>query len=82
MAKALICDRCKAVITRYGQMNTIKIMPYIGIEAVNQSNSKSVDLCNECTKTLMQYINNEVEMVIFNDRRAEDDKTEHSDPGI
>lgn len=82
MAKGLICDRCGAVTTQYGQMNAIEILPYVGVKAVNQSKSKSVDLCKECTETLMQYINNEVDMVIFNDRRAEDDQTEHSDPGI
>lgn len=82
MAKGLICDRCGAVITQYGQMNEIDIFPYIGIKAVNQSKCKSVDLCKECTETLMQYINNEVDMVIFNDGRAADDQTDNSDPGI
>lgn len=82
MAKGLICDRCGAVFTQYEQVNAIEILPYTGINAVSQSKREKVDLCKECTETVMQYINNEVDMVIFNDRRAEDDQTEHSDPGI
>lgn len=82
MSKGLICDRCGAVITQYSQMNEIDILPYIGIKAVNQSKCKSVDLCKDCTETLMQYINNEVDMVIFNDGRAADDQTDNSDPSI
>lgn len=70
MAKGLICDRCGAVITQYSQMNEIDILPYVGVKAVNQSKCKSVDLCKDCTKTLMQYINNEVQMVLFKDKGA------------
>lgn len=82
MAKGLICDRCGAVITRYSQMNEINITPYVGIRAVSASLCKSFDLCKDCTETLMQYINNEVDMVIFSNKEAADDQTEHSDPGI
>lgn len=82
MAKGLICDRCGAIIIEYGQMNEIDILPYVGIKAVNQSKCKSVDLCKDCTKTFMQYVNNEVYMIVHNDKEAADDQTEHSDPGI
>lgn len=71
MAKGLICDRSGAVITQYSQMNEIDILPYVGIKAVNQSKCKSVDLCKDCTETVMQYINGDVQMVIFNDSKAE-----------
>lgn len=82
MSRAMICDRCGAVIIKYGQMNEIQVTPYCGITAVSSSMAKRADLCKDCTETLMQYINNEVDMVIFNDREAADDKTEHSDPSI
>lgn len=71
MAKGLICDRCGAVITQYSQMNKIDILPYVGIKTVNQSKCKSVDLCKDCTETVMQYINGDVQMVIFNDSKAQ-----------
>lgn len=82
MSKGLICDRCGAVITNFNHMNEIQVSKYCGIQTVNASKSIRVDLCKDCTETLMQYINNEVDMVIFNYGRAEDDQTEHSDPGI
>lgn len=84
MSKGLICDRCGDVIRSkdFGQVNKIEITPHVGLEAVAASRRKCFDLCKECTETFMQYINNEVDMVIFNDGRAEDDQTEHSDPGI
>lgn len=82
MSRALICDRCGAIIIKYSQMNEISIHPYIGIKSINQSDCKSADLCKDCTETLMQYINNEVDMVIFSNKEAADDQTEHCDPGI
>ena len=82
MSRALICDRCGAAIIKYSQMNEINITPYVGIRAVAETLSKSFDLCKDCTETLMQYINNEVDMVIFSNKEAADDQTEHSDPGI
>lgn len=65
MAKGIICDRCGAVITAYGEARSIDIMPYCGIKTVNQSNNISYDLCKDCTETIMQYIDNKVEMVVF-----------------
>ena len=84
MAKGLICDRCGAVIMapHSSSINKIEISPHVGIDCVANGRSKSFDLCKDCTETLMQYIKNEVDMVIFNDRRAADDQTEHSDPGL
>ena len=82
MAKGLICDRCGKVTTHYGDINEIAITPYCGIKAVSSSASRSIDLCKDCTNTVMQYINGEVDMVIFNDRRAADDQTDNSHPGI
>lgn len=82
MAKGLICDRCGAVSTEFKNMTQIKAAPYNGNLLTADSKVKHFDLCKDCTETLMQYINNEVDMVIFNDREAADDKTEHSDPGI
>lgn len=74
MAKGIICDRCGAVITKYGEARSIEIMPYVGIKAVNQSMTISRDLCADCTETVMQYIDNQVDMVIFNDKEAADDR--------
>ena len=84
MARGLICDRCGVVIRDkdFGQASKIEITPNVGLEAVVVFSSKSFDLCKECTETLMQYINNEVDMVIFSNKEAADDQTEHSDPGI
>lgn len=74
MAKGIICDRCGAVITEYGKAKSIEIMPYIGIKAVNQSSSISFDLCKDCTDTVIQYIKNEVEMILFNDKKEAADE--------
>lgn len=72
MAKGIICDRCGAVITEYGKARSIEIMPYCGIKTVNQSMTIKYDLCKDCTETVMQYIDNQVEMVIFKDKEAAD----------
>ena len=81
MAKGIICDRCGAVIKEYGKARSIEIMPYCGIKAVNQSMTISYDLCADCTETLMQYINNEVQMVLYKDKEAADDP-DNNNPGI
>lgn len=65
MGKALICDRCNKVIRKYGDMNNIKINKYIGVSVVNELELISVDLCKECTETVLQYVNNEVKMVLY-----------------
>lgn len=71
MSQAKICDRCGAVFTDYvSRMNQIKISPYYGFFNLTESKSKYFDLCKDCTETLMQYINNDVQMVIFNDSKA------------
>ena len=84
MAKGLICDRCGAVIMckGFGQVSQIEITPHIGLETLSAVMGKSYDLCKECTETLMQYLNNEVDMIIFSNKEAADDQTDHSDPGI
>lgn len=84
MAKGLICDRCGAVYedANVHNMNEIKITPYRKVRLVAESQAAYCDLCKDCTGTLIQYINNEVDMVIFNDGRAADDQTEHSDPSL
>ena len=74
MAKGIICDRCGAVITEYGKARSIEIMPYCGIKTVNQSSAISYDLCKDCTETVLQYIDNQVEMVLFTNKEAEDDR--------
>lgn len=81
MSKGIICDRCGAVITEYGKARSIEIMPYCGIKAVNQSMTISYDLCADCTETVMQYIDNQVEMVIFKGKEAADDPVDNN-PGI
>lgn len=73
MAKGIICDRCGAVITEYGNARKIEIMPYCGINAIYQSRVKRFDLCKDCTETVMQYIDNQVEMVIFKGKEAADE---------
>lgn len=85
MSKGLICDRCGAVYegTNVHNMYEIKMTPYRkDVRLTADSKTKYFDLCKDCTETLMQYINNEVDMVIFNDREAADDKTEHSDTSL
>lgn len=74
MAKGIICDRCGAVITEYGKAKSVEIMPYCGIKAINQSQSISFDLCKDCTDTVIQYIKNEVEMILFNDKKEAADE--------
>lgn len=76
MAKGIICDRCGAVIKEYGKARSIEIMPYCGIKAVNQSKTISYDLCADCTETVMQYIDNQVEMVLFKGKEAADEQSE------
>lgn len=71
MSQAKICDRCGAVFTNdVSVMSKIKISPYNGFFSVSESQSKYFDLCKDCTETVMQYINNDVQMVIFNDSKA------------
>lgn len=48
-------------------------MPYCGIKALNQSSVTSFDLCKDCTETVLQYIDNQVEMVIFKGKEAADE---------
>lgn len=73
MAKGLICDRCGQVFTEYRKMNDFEIFPYSGIKTVNQSKVISYDLCKDCTETVIQYINNEVQMVLFTDKETPDE---------
>lgn len=68
MSKGLICDRCEAVITNYGDMNRVRITPYKDAQYVSASSVRRIDLCKDCTETVMQYINNEVYMVISLDK--------------
>lgn len=72
MARGLICDRCGALITNnVSEMNMIKISPHFGFLGLSESQSKYFDLCKDCTKTVIQYINGDVQMVLFNDSKAE-----------
>ena len=71
MSKGLVCDRCGALITNNkSEMNEIRISPYCGFSCISASQSKYFDLCKDCTETVMQYVNNDVQMVIFNDSKA------------
>lgn len=70
MSKGLICDRCGAVITKFGDMNEINITPYFNAVFISDMKSKHYDLCKDCTETVMQYINGDVQMVLFNDSKA------------
>ncbi len=84
MAK-LICDRCGAVYegTNVHNMNEIKITPYRkDARLTAESQTAYCDLCKDCTETLMQYLNNKVDMIVYNVRRAADDQTEHCDPSL
>lgn len=73
MAKGIICDRCGAVSTHYGDVREITLTPYVGVKATAASKARSYDLCKDCTETLMQYINNEVQMVLYKGREAAGD---------
>ena len=74
MGQGLVCDRCGALITNdVSEMNEIKISPYYGFFNVLESKSKYFDLCKDCTETVLQYINNEVQMVLFNDKKTPDE---------
>lgn len=68
MSRGLICDRCGKVTEVPSEMNQIEICPYISMRSVSASETKTYDLCLDCTGTLNQYINNEVQMVLFKDR--------------
>lgn len=70
MSKALLCERCGKVVTKASEMNRMDIAPYVSMRAVSCSNVKGCDLCLECTETVWQYINNEVQMVLFKDKGA------------
>lgn len=71
MSQGLVCDRCGALITNdASEMNEIKISPYDGFLSVSESKSKYFDLCKDCTETVMQYIDNQVQMVLFNDSKT------------
>lgn len=71
MSQGLVCDRCGALFTKkLSEMNEIKISPYCGLLSLSKSQTKCFDLCKDCTETVMQYINNDVQMVIFNDSKA------------
>ena len=73
MSKAMVCDRCGQVVHKAGQIWEITIAPYV-VGTVSASGSiKRLDLCKDCTETVMQYINNEVQMVLYKDREAADD---------
>ena len=74
MGKGIICDRCGTVITEYGIAKSIEIMPYCGIKDTNPSQYISFDLCKDCTDTVIQYIKNEVEMILFNDKKEAADE--------
>ena len=74
MAKGIICDRCGAVSTHYGDVNEITLTPYVGVKTTVASQARSCDLCKDCTETLMQYINNEVQMIVFKDSEAAGDE--------
>ena len=79
MAKGLICDRCGTVTTHYGDMNEIAITPYCGIKAVSSSASRFIDLCKDCTNTVMQYINGEVNMAIRDKEECVDEQQDTRD---
>ena len=73
MGKALICDRCNKVIRKYGEMNHIEIKKYIGVAVVNELDTISIDLCQECTETVLQYVNNKVQMVLYSPKEDHDE---------
>lgn len=73
MSKAILCDRCGKAIQKAGQMFEINVAPYVSMRAVSASNVETADLCENCTKTLKQYINNEVQMVLYKGREAAGD---------
>lgn len=76
MARVLKCDRCGTVVTRYGDMNEIQIIPYVGITTLSGSGVKICDLCKDCTETLLQYINDEVQMILFKPQEAAGEETD------
>ena len=71
MSLRLICNKCGAVIEKCGDVNEIKITPYITPICTVETKSKTFDLCKDCTETFMQYINNNVQMLIFNDSETQ-----------
>ena len=36
---------------------------------MNELDQASIDLCKDCTETLLQYVNNEVEMVLYSPKK-------------
>lgn len=81
MSRAILCDRCGKAVQKAGQMFEINVAPYVSMRAVSASNVETADLCEDCTKTLKQYINNEVQMIVFKDKEAANDPV-NNNPGI
>ncbi len=73
MSKGLICDRCGKVVKAPSEMNQIEISPYVSMRSVSASETKTCDLCLDCTGTLIQYVSNEVQMVLYKDKEAAGD---------
>lgn len=73
MSRGLICDRCGEVVKVPSLMNQIEICPYISMRSVSASETKTYDLCLDCTGTLIQYVNNEVQMVLYTGKEAAGD---------
>lgn len=68
MSKAMVCDRCGQVVHKADRMCQINIAPYVNMRAVSVSDVETYDLCQDCTETMMQYINNEGQMVLYKDK--------------
>lgn len=73
MSKAMVCDRCGQVVHEVDRMCQISIAPYVNMRVVSRSDVETYDLCQDCIETVMQYINNEVQMVLYKDKEATND---------
>lgn len=48
MSKARICDRCGKVCKSISGMIKMKMISYISMDSVSGTQSKSLDLCEQC----------------------------------
>ena len=55
MATVKLCDKCKSVISKYGDCHKIEWHPYVSPIGVSGSVGDSCDLCTNCLKELFGF---------------------------
>lgn len=63
MSKAFKCDRC-------GQLYDFNALPKMHYRIVTNPGLIMLDLCPNCYDTLEKRINGDVQMIVFNDSKA------------